>query len=234
MRKWIILLGVTALIGMGGFFGYKQYSKPKQIELVVQNYVQFQSQGNTNKAMAYLTGEAKQLIGSVQYNQADPLKKISYIKSSEDNGLGEVSAQIVTQRDVISENFYLIKQGNDWKIFSIQLSPQDWGGVKSYSLTPEQKNSIDVYTKHLATGDVKNAMNMLVGDARIRAANTPNTIPKQTIRVDSVIPEEQLANGDVLALVKETINGTRQETLLYTLAKAQNWKIEDIRLIERR
>jgi hypothetical protein len=237
--KGLLLLGLGFACGAMAPWGYQKVqtlgsAEPKK---VVESFIQDQSYGHYNKAMQWVTGEALvRLDHPVGKLTPDPVSKVTFNVKAQGRDYSEIEANIQTQKDTLKEVFYLTKQNSDWKIFSIQEAQPNWSSLKTFALTEDQKKPITTYTSLLANGNAKDALDWLVGPARMRAATIPMNLPKQTITMDSLQGIGKTDNG-VLVEAVETINNSisshHKEKLLYTLVPVgSTWKIYDIRLVQ--
>jgi hypothetical protein len=218
------------------FYPHFSYAlQSKDPEQAVIHFVQAQAAGKVTEAQSFLTGEAKEKIAHLQPGIPDPFEKVEIASSNQNENFAQVTARTYTKQDVLTEEFYLTKQKDQWKIYSIQLPTPHWESMSSTKMKEEQKQTIEKFTSALANGNTPNAIQQLVDNARIRALSAKISGMKQTIHIDSMTPIGALKNGDVLIQVKESLS-SGNETLLYTLTPlpSNQWKISDVRLVEKK
>jgi hypothetical protein len=235
--KWLsyILVFICGTL-FAWFYPHFSYAlQSKEPEQAVIHFVQAQVAGKVADAQSFLTGEAKEKISHLQPGIPDPFEKVEIASSNQNENFAQVTARSYTKQDALTEEFYLTKQKDQWKIYSIQLPTPHWETMSSTKVKEEQKQTIEKFTSALANGDTQDAIQQLVDGARIRALSTKVSGVKQTIHLDSMTPVGALNNGDVLIQVKESLS-SGNETLLYTLTPlpSSQWKISDVRLVEKK
>lgn len=235
--KWLsyILVFICGTL-LSWFYPHFSYAlQSREPEEAVIHFVQAQAAGKTTDAQSFLTGEAKEKISHLQPGIPDPFERIEIASSNQNENFAQVTARSYTKQDVLTEEFYLTKQKDQWKIFSIQLPAPHWETMSSTQVKEEQKQTLEKFTSALANGNTPDAIQQLVDVARIRALSAKISGVKQTIHIDSITPIGALKNGDVLIQVKESLS-SGNETLLYTLTPlpSNQWKINDLRLVEKK
>lgn len=200
---------------------------------VAMNFLDFQSNGQSDKAKELLTGEAETFLHATT-EKVTPVKQIDWKVQYQSAQLALITAHWSSATDSFAQDFYLVHDQDDWKIYSIQPHVTAWhSSFRTPPLPPGAKAVIVGYTDLVGKGQTTQAMSLLTGSARLRSStlSLPSALPIQNIEVVQMQSLGRTEFDDTLVQVTERVRQSTL-TLLYTVTNIQGtWKISDIRLM---
>ncbi|EGL15066.1 MULTISPECIES: hypothetical protein [unclassified Paenibacillus] len=238
--NYILKISIVLVIALVGYNLF-DYLQKKPIEQVTSSYLKDITSGNKEAALKNLTGEAFLLV-SQQNSQADELKSVNYKNVEIKGPIGQLDADVETTRNKLSQRYYFFKKDGNWLISQVVALPTDitrsLPDIRAFrsKLAPDQESVITHYIQQIADGHVSEAAKELVGQAQIKAAAAPDSLPKQEIKLEEITSLGKTTNDTVLVKTKQRIEGvvSQTQTNLFALVQVNNgWKIADVKLLSR-